>query len=82
MCLYINIVSAIRTHWAENENAYPQAIELDQVSMTDFIEDRKVVRRSMAFSITDPGPKIMGVKLVVGDGNVLIAKDGTRVPLV
>lgn len=78
----MNIVSAVRKHWEDNANAYPQAIALDQVSMKELIDGRKVVRQGLGSSVIDPGPTMLGIKLVVGESNVLVAKDGTRVPLV
>ncbi len=82
MTLYDTMVSAIRAHWSQHDNAYPQCIELDAASLKDFIETRKVVRKGLGSPpSTEAVPTLLGVKLVPGDTNALIAKDGTRVPL-
>ncbi|MGF6211819.1 hypothetical protein ABIE32_001685 [Comamonas sp. 4034] len=76
------MVSAIRAHWAQHDNAYPQCIELDPVSMKEFVETREVVRKGLAGRELPEGQQeLLGVKLVVGESNALVAKDGTRVPL-
>lgn len=76
------MVSAIRAHWAQHDNAYPQCIELDPVSMKEFVETREVVRKGLAAKALPEGQQeLLGVKLVVGESNALIGKDGTRVQI-
>lgn len=83
MSLFNTMVNAIRAHWSEHNNSYPQCIELDAASLKDFIETRKVVRKGLGSPpSTEAVPTLLGVKLVLGDSNALVAKDGARVPLV
>lgn len=82
MSLFNTLVNAIRAHWSEHNNAYPQCIELDAASLKDFIETRNIVRKGLGSPpSTEALPTLLGVKLVLGDSNALISKDGTRVPL-
>ena len=82
MTLFDSMTNAIRAHWSQHDNAYPQCIELDGVSLKDFIETRNIVRKGLGSPpSTEAVPTLLGVKLVLGDSNALIAKDGTRVPL-
>ena len=81
--IYDSLVSALREHWKANDNAYPQRFELTQVTLEALVAARKLVNDTMNFK-KYPGweKEFLGVPLVMStEGDAMIAKDGTRVPL-
>lgn len=82
MNLYDSMTGALREHWKANDNAYPQCFELTQASFDGLIASRELVIKGLGAKEL-PGGKdqFLGVKIVIGSSNAMIAKDGTRVEL-
>jgi hypothetical protein len=81
--IYDSMVSALREHWKANDNAYPQRFELTQVTLDALVAARKLVNETMNFK-KYPGweQEFLGVPVVLStEGDAMIDKDGTRVPL-
>ena len=81
--IYDSMVSALREHWKANDNAYPQRFELTQVTLEALVAARKLVNDTMNFKKPAGWEgEFLGVPLVLStEGDAMIAKDGTRVPL-
>jgi hypothetical protein len=81
--IYDSMVSALREHWKANDNAYPQRFELTQVTLEALAATRKLVNDTMNFKkYPDWEQEFLGVPVVLSaEGDAMIAKDGTRVPL-
>lgn len=84
MTLYDSMLAALHEHWKANNNAYPQCYELTKIALDDLNAGRSLVRKSIGLKTLEGNDfhEFHGVKLVVGEINALVAKDGTRVPLV
>ena len=82
--IYDSMVSALREHWKANDNAYPQRFELTQVTLDSLAATRKLVNDTMNFKKGDGWEQeFLGVPLVLStEGDAMIDKDGTRVPLI
>lgn len=83
MNLYDSMISALREHWKANENSYPQCFELTEIALDDFRSYRAMLKKSIGLRplAGKDFNEFLGVKLVVGESNAMIAKDGLRVPL-
>ncbi|UBB18320.1 hypothetical protein [Comamonas odontotermitis] len=83
MTLYDSMLGALREHWKANGNAYPQCFELTKIALDDLNAGRTLIRKSVGLKPLEGNDfnEFHGVKLVVGESNALVAKDGTRVPL-
>lgn len=82
MNLYDSMIGALREHWKANDNAYPQCFELTQASFDGLIALRRIVIEGLGSKELPGGKdKFLGVKIVIGSSNALIAKDGARVEL-
>ena len=81
--LYDSMTSALREHWKAHDNAYPQRFELTASALDALVAHRTLVNKTMNFSLNSEfGKEFLGVPVVVSDaGNVMVAVDGTRVPL-
>ena len=81
--LYDSMTSALREHWKAHDNAYPQRFELTASALDALVAHRTLVNKTMNFSLSSEFDKeFLGVPVVVSDaGNVMVAVDGTRVPL-
>ena len=81
--IYDSMVSALREHWKANDNAYPQRFELTQVTLEALVAARKLVNDTMNFKkYPDWEQEFLGVPVVLStEGDAMIDKDGTRVPL-
>ncbi|QMV73749.1 hypothetical protein HS961_13435 [Comamonas piscis] len=83
MTLYDPMIGALREHWKANANAYPQCFELTKVALDDLNADRALLKKSIGLKPLAGGDFMMfhGAKIVIGDSNAMVSKDGTRVPL-
>ena len=81
--LYESMTSALREHWKTHSNAYPQRFELTASAHAALVENRELVVKSMNYSNRSAlGEDFLGVPIVVSDaGNVMVAVDGSVVPL-
>jgi hypothetical protein len=81
--LYESMTSALREHWKTHNNAYPQRFELTASAHAALVENRELVVKSMNYSNRSAlGEDFLGVPIVVSDaGNVMVAVDGSVVPL-
>lgn len=82
--IYDSMTSALREHWKAHENAYPERFELTQSTLNELVAKRELVNTSMNFKMSTAAAKeFLGVPIQVSaEGNVMVAADGTRVPLV
>ena len=81
--LYESMTGALREHWKAHNNAYPQRFELTASAHAALVENRELVVKSMNYSNRSAlGEDFLGVPIVVSDaGNVMVAVDGSVVPL-
>lgn len=81
--LYESMTGALREHWKTHNNAYPQRFELTASAHAALVENRELVVKSMNYSNRSAlGEDFLGVPIVVSDaGNVMVAVDGSVVPL-
>jgi hypothetical protein len=81
--LYESMTGALREHWKTRNNAYPQRFELTASAHAALVENRELVVKSMNYSNRSAlGEDFLGVPIVVSDaGNVMVAVDGSVVPL-
>ncbi|SIR67585.1 hypothetical protein [Pseudacidovorax sp. RU35E] len=82
--LYDLALQAIRKHWAENDNAYPQKLLLTPAQYDELMRARRNGR--VAINMGDEGmdkERFMGVPLTQSDTTpgVLVAADGQEWPL-
>ena len=77
------MTGALREHWKTHSNAYPQRFELTASAHAALVENRELVVKSMNYSNRSAlGEDFLGVPIVVSDaGNVMVAVDGSVVPL-
>lgn len=77
------MTGALREHWKTHNNAYPQRFELTASAHAALVENRELVVKSMNYSNRSAlGEDFLGVPIVVSDaGNVMVAVDGSVVPL-
>lgn len=80
MTLYDSMLGALHEHWKANNNAYPQCFELTKIALDDLNAGRTLVRKTVGLKPLEGNEfhEFHGVKLVVGESNALVAKDGTR----
>lgn len=80
--LYTPMTKALQAHWKAHENAYPQKFVLTDSALTALNDCRRLVMESIASPLS-PGweREFMGVSIEKGTANVMIALDGTEVPL-
>lgn len=81
--LYESMTGALREHWKTHNNAYPQRFELTASAHAALVENRELVVTTMNYSNRSAlGEDFLGVPVVVSDaGNVMVAVDGSVVPL-
>ena len=84
--IYDAMVGALREHWNANSNAYPQRFELMPSSFESLVAERRLVNQSMNFPLilqkANWEGEFLGVAVqAASEGNVMVAADGTRVPL-
>ena len=78
------MVDALRSHWAQHENRYPQRFELTDGALRELNETRKLVNQSMAYTLPEGWEStFLGVPLVGGSpSNALVAVNGDTQPLI
>ncbi|MFG5775923.1 hypothetical protein ACFIQF_02520 [Comamonas sp. J-3] len=82
MQLYDLMITALRDHWKAHDNVQPQHFQLTQMALDEFNATRKLVTDTMNFRLPAGWEaEFMGVRLLVGDNNALVAQDGTIVAL-
>lgn len=83
MHIYDSMTAALRDHWKAHDNAYPQRFELTQATLDALVAHRALINSTMNFTKrTALGTDFLGVPMEVSaDGDVMVASDGTRVPL-
>lgn len=82
MQLYDLMIGALREHWAAHDKAYPQHFSLTRLAHDELLATRKLVTDTMNFRLPEGWQaSFMGVKVVVGDSNHLVSKDGAVVQL-
>lgn len=83
LSIYESMTGALREHWKTHNNAYPQRFELTASAHAGLVENRELVVKSMNYSNRSAlGEDFLGVPVVVSDaGNVMVAVDGSVVPL-
>lgn len=81
--LYLPLVAAIRDHWKSNDNAYPIKAVMTTDQHRELVEQRRVARCGIGERGAFEERKFLGVPIEIDDTSpgVLIAKDGTVVPL-
>ena len=81
--LYESMTGALREHWKTHNNTYPQRFELTASAHAALVENRELVVTTMNYSNRSAlGEDFLGVPIVVSDaGNVMVAVDGSVVPL-
>ncbi|WP_286997433.1 MULTISPECIES: hypothetical protein [Comamonas] len=81
--LYESMTGALREHWKTHNNAYPQRFELTASAHAALVENRELVVTTMNYSNRSAlGEDFLGVPIVVSEaGNVMVAVDGSVVPL-
>lgn len=80
--LYDSMTQALRTHWKENDNAYPQKYVLTEASLKTLNDLRTLVNSTMG-NKERPGwqTEFLGVKIETGDSDHMVSADGSPVPL-
>lgn len=82
MNLYDTMIAAIREHWKAHDNHMPQHFQLTEIAHRALNETRALVNQTMNFRQA-PGweNEFQGVKIVRGDSNQMVSKDGAVVQL-
>ena len=77
------MVDALRSHWTQHENKYPQRFELTDSALKELNETRQLVNESMAYSLPAGWQQtFLGVPLQGGAAvNALVTLDGVAQPL-
>ncbi|MDO4593074.1 MAG: hypothetical protein Q4B46_09800 [Comamonadaceae bacterium] len=81
--LYDALITLLREHWKNHNNAYPQCIELSPEDLQALNAERKLVNESMNFKLTPEWEKFFhGTPLRVADVSCVVDAEGQRIPIV
>ena len=81
--LYDALVVALRRHWKDHNNTYPERFELSETSMQELLTLRKLVIEAMHFShLPTTEHLFLGVPLTVSpDGDFMVTAQGERMAI-
>ena len=81
--IYETLVTALRGHWKDHAEAYPQKFILSPAQHRELTETVASVRKGIAVAPAPDPMKFMGAKLEIQEGSpgVMLGIDGSETPL-